>query len=106
MVFEDFGFVSLLATPAAPLALRAWAAEHPGSAANQAGAGLVIDAGFSFMHAAPLFDGELVPDAVRRVNLGGKALTNFLKELVSFRCEPPGSPDAPAQLFTTSQDKG
>lgn len=44
-----------------------------------------MDAGFSFTHALPLFEGQLLLDGVRRINLGGKALTNFFKELVSYR---------------------
>ena len=45
----------------------------------------VVDAGFSFTHALPLFDGQVLLDGVRRINLGGKALTNYFKELVSYR---------------------
>ena len=99
-MFEDFGFGSLLATPAPPLALAAWAGEAPGLAANRAAAGLVVDAGFSFMHAAPVLGGCVLEPAVRRVSLGGKALTNYLKELVSYRCarrsRAPGRPDRSA----------
>ena len=47
--------------------------------------GVVVDVGFSFAHCTPVFDGRVVRGAVRRVNLGGKALTNYLKELVSYR---------------------
>lgn len=85
MVFEEFGFRSFLAAPAAPLALRGWAAARPDLAANPAGAGLVVDAGFSFTHAVPVLDGRVLAEGVRRVNVGGKALTNYLKELVSYR---------------------
>ena len=60
-----------------------------GKGANQAVAaarcGVVVDVGFSFAHCTPVFDGRVVRGAVRRVNLGGKALTNYLKELVSYR---------------------
>ena len=40
---------------------------------------------FLFAHATPFFDGRVLRKGVRRVNLGGKALTNYLKELVSYR---------------------
>ncbi len=43
--------------------------------------------GFRWLYAstpAPL-DGVLMPEGVRRINLGGKALTNYFKELVSYR---------------------
>lgn len=50
--------------------------------------GLVVDAGFSFTHALPIFDGHLLETGVRRINLGGKLLTNYFKELVSYRSTP------------------
>ncbi len=34
----------------------------------------------------PVFDGRVQLAGVRRINIGGKALTNHLKELVSYRC--------------------
>ncbi len=52
----------------------------------QAGCGVVVDAGFSFTHVVPIFDGRLLLSAAKRINVGGKALTNYLKELVSYRC--------------------
>ncbi|CAK9003870.1 Actin-related protein 6 (dArp6) (Actin-like protein 13E), partial [Durusdinium trenchii] len=45
---------------------------------------LVIDAGFSFTHVVPVFDGAVFEPGVRRLDVGGKLLTNYLKELVSF----------------------
>lgn len=48
----------------------------------QASAGLVLDCGFSFTHAVPIFDGRVVEAGVRRLNLGGKAITNLLKEVL------------------------
>ena len=47
--------------------------------------GIVIDAGFSFTQIVPIFSGSILKQAVRRINLGGRALTNYFKELVSFR---------------------
>ena len=88
MVFEEYGFRSFAAMPAQPLSLRAWAAERADLPAAAAGVGVVVDAGFSFTHAVPLCDGGVLWPAVRRINLGGKALTNYLKELVSYRCSP------------------
>jgi actin-related protein 6 len=51
----------------------------------QALAGIVVDAGFSFTHTVPFFGGAVLLGGVRRLALGGKHLTNYLKELVSFR---------------------
>lgn len=120
IVFEEFGFNSLLAAPAPFFSLQhvcrlpvqlplqqqqivnAYQPQQPqqpqqqqqplspeaaaaASAAKAAGAGVVIDAGFSACYAVPFYDGQLLTAAVRRLNLGGKALTNLLKETVSYR---------------------
>ena len=45
----------------------------------------MVDAGFSYTHAVPVFDWRALAAGVRRIDLGGKALTNYLKELVSYR---------------------
>ena len=45
-----------------------------------------MDAGFSFTHAVPIFDWHVLEKGVRRMDLGGKALTNQMKTLVSYRC--------------------
>ncbi|CAO3690433.1 unnamed protein product [Umbelopsis vinacea] len=46
---------------------------------------VVVDAGYSFTHIVPFINGFPVTSAIRRINIGGKLLTNQLKELVSFR---------------------
>ena len=45
---------------------------------------MVVDCGFSFMHPA-FFQNCTVNYGVKKIDLGGKALTNYLKELVSYR---------------------
>ena len=45
----------------------------------------VVDSGFSFTHAFPVIDNMVQKESVKRVNVGGKLLTNYLKELVSYR---------------------
>ena len=84
IVFEDFGFRSYYSCPAPVLAAR----EHfeaSKSDASAAGTALVVDAGFSFTHAVPVFDGRGLNYGVRRLDFGGKAATNLLKEIVSHR---------------------
>jgi actin-related protein len=44
----------------------------------------VIDSGFSFTHAMPFIDGKCRKSGVKRVNVGGKLLTNYLKEVVRY----------------------
>ena len=46
---------------------------------------LLIDSGFSHSTVTPLFKGRPIQQAIRRLDIGGKFLTNYLKELVSIR---------------------
>ncbi|KAL9102067.1 MAG: hypothetical protein Q9163_002747 [Psora crenata] len=46
---------------------------------------LVVDSGFSHTTVTPLFHGKPIQQAIRRLDIGGKFLTNYLKELVSIR---------------------
>ena len=85
IVFEDFGFQSYLPMPSAELSMRAFAIQQPDIPANTALCGLVIDCGFSATHIVPIFDGNVLLSGVKRINVGGKVLTNYLKELVSYR---------------------
>lgn len=75
----DMGFQSFVSMPAPVLALIAHAKDTPGIAANAAGCGLVIDAGFSFTHIVPVFNWKVLGEGVKRINLGGRALTNYFK---------------------------
>mmetsp|Transcript_39338 Transcript_39338/g.57876 ORF Transcript_39338/g.57876 Transcript_39338/m.57876 type:complete len:654 (-) Transcript_39338:40-2001(-) len=45
----------------------------------------VVDSGFSFTHVVPTVGAKAIENAIRRVNIGGKLLTNHLKEIVSYR---------------------
>ena len=90
VVFEDFGFQSLCSCPAPLLSLQHMKNTAQPLPAHQAGCALVLDAGFSFTHAVPIFSNVVLDSGVRRQNLGGKVLTNYLKELVSYRQGAPG----------------
>ncbi|BBN03542.1 actin-related protein 6 [Marchantia polymorpha subsp. ruderalis] len=85
IVFEEFGFQSLFVANAPALSHNYQVDCAPDSLIAKSNCSLVVDAGFSFTHAVPVFDGFVVNHAARRMNLGGKALTNYLKELVSYR---------------------
>ncbi|KAL8866735.1 MAG: hypothetical protein Q9174_006119 [Haloplaca sp. 1 TL-2023] len=54
-------------------------------AASPAECVLLIDSGFSHSTVTPLYKGRPVQQAVRRLDIGGKLLTNYLKELLSLR---------------------
>ena len=44
---------------------------------------LVIDSGYSHTTITPVYKGRPIQQAIRRLTIGGKLLTNYLKELVS-----------------------
>ncbi|KAI1278785.1 Actin-related protein 6 [Halotydeus destructor] len=46
---------------------------------------LVVDAGYSFTHIIPYVDGKKIKSGIRRIDVGGKALTNHLKDIMSYR---------------------
>jgi actin-related protein 6 len=46
---------------------------------------LVIDSGFSHTNVIPILRGKPIQSAIRRLEIGGKFLTNYLKELISIR---------------------
>ncbi|XP_057967388.1 actin-related protein 6 [Malania oleifera] len=85
LVFEDFSFRSLFLADSPSLVHLYEASRRPESVLSKTQCSLVVDCGFSFTHAAPVFQNFTVNYAVKRLDLGGKALTNYLKELVSYR---------------------
>ncbi|KXJ82641.1 hypothetical protein RP20_CCG011650 [Aedes albopictus] len=46
---------------------------------------VVVDMGYSFTHVVPFVKGVKQKDAIRRIDVGGKLLTNHLKEIISYR---------------------
>jgi len=91
MVFEHFGFQSYCTRPAPLLASLAIAEQQDQQQEKQPprSASLVIDAGFSATHFVPIFGSSIAATAInfaaKRLNVGGKLLTNQLKQVISFR---------------------
>ncbi|KAK9130871.1 hypothetical protein Sjap_011358 [Stephania japonica] len=85
LVFEDLGFRSLFVADSPSLVHLYEASRRPEGLVSRARCSLVVDCGFSFTHAAPVLQNFTVNYGVKRLDLGGKALTNYLKELVSYR---------------------
>lgn len=75
LVFEEFGFAQC--APVLPQRLAAAAVRRPTA--------LVLDSGFSASTAVPVVNGVERARCAKRLALGGKVLTNALKETVSFR---------------------
>ncbi|MCJ1467625.1 Actin- protein 6 [Pseudocyphellaria aurata] len=96
IIFEEFEFASysrclgssLNAYHDIPHLFGAPARSLPqsdGPACRPAECLLLIDSGFSHTTVTPLFKGRPIQRAIRRLDIGGKFLTNYLKELVSIR---------------------
>ncbi|KAK6357840.1 Actin- protein 6 [Orbilia blumenaviensis] len=89
IVFEEYEFGAYYRCPAPQLV--AWndigqlfnpeaPAQH-----NAAECVLVVDCGYSFTHVIPVINGKPYQAGVRRIDVGGKVLTNYLKEMFSIR---------------------
>ncbi|KAH7915450.1 actin-related protein Arp6 [Hygrophoropsis aurantiaca] len=82
-VFEEYEFQSYYrCTPASVIPFGQLFS--PG-AAPPAECTLVVDSGFSFTHVVPIIDRQIQWYAVKRLDVGGKLLTNQLKEVASYR---------------------
>jgi len=57
----------------------------PSTSVNECSCCIVVDSGHSFTHVVPFIQGQIVRSGIVRIDVGGKALTNQLKEWVSFR---------------------
>ncbi len=80
VLFEEYRFRRVLRTNPADLVCYKNKVEHPEEECC-----LVVDAGFSFTHIVPFVRGRRVTEAVIRIDVGGKMLTNHLKEIISYR---------------------
>ena len=78
--FEEYKFQSLLRLPSPILSSLNYTHSHP-----DAHCSLVVDSGYSFTHIVPFYGNRLIAEAVLRIDVGGKLLTNHLKEITSYR---------------------
>ncbi|BGP03131.1 Actin-related protein 6 [Rhodotorula toruloides] len=84
IVFEEYEFQSYLRCPG-PAVVPYGLDARGSSTAPVPECALIIDSGFSFTHVVPVLRGRIVTNAVRRIDIGGKLMTNYLKEIVSYR---------------------
>jgi actin-related protein len=89
----ELGF-ERLGAPAMQLQIQAVLSLYSGGRTD----GLVLDSGDGVTHAVPVFDGHTVPTAIRRLDLGGRDLTEWMMELLS-------NDDATNRSFTTTADR-
>lgn len=91
IVVHDYGEYASLICAIAP-ALNAYNnisslyGDHSGAVAGQpVECLLVVDSGYSHTTVTPLLKGQPIQSAIRRLDIGGKFLTNYLKDLISVR---------------------
>jgi actin-related protein 6 len=85
LVFEYFGFPNYSSLSTAYLNFYNAYHSDPNSRFATTGSALIVDSGFSFTHILPVVNFKIQPKAIKRIDMGGKALTNYLKEVVSLR---------------------
>ncbi|KAJ2449533.1 Actin- protein 6 [Coemansia sp. RSA 2336] len=84
IVFEEYQFASLVRAPASRFSMLT-ANDLIYNGKSQPQCVLVVDVGHAFTHIVPYCDQRQISQGVRRVDVGGRLLTNYLKETVSFR---------------------
>lgn len=78
--FEEYQFSAVWRGPGTSLSAFRYATEHENSVCV-----VVVDSGYSFNHIIPYFNGRPIRQLIMRIDVGGKALTNYLKDVVSYR---------------------
>jgi len=79
VMFEDFGFDALVRIHAPTLSAYKYSREGGNDFC------LIVDSGYSFTHIVPYYRGKPLLEGIRRINIGGKHITNQLKEVISYR---------------------
>ncbi|XP_055048724.2 actin-related protein 6 [Misgurnus anguillicaudatus] len=80
ILFEEYQFQSALRINAGSLSAHQYFHEN-----NSELCCIVVDSGFSFTHIVPYCRGRKMKEGICRINVGGKLLTNHLKEIISYR---------------------
>ncbi|KAG0047486.1 Actin- protein 6 [Gryganskiella cystojenkinii] len=89
IIFEEYGFHSYTRMSAPQMAMYndipKLFGQRIANGKKRIDCGVIIDSGYSFTHIVPLWKGKPILVGIRRINVGGKLLTNHLKEIISFR---------------------
>ncbi|VEN35717.1 unnamed protein product [Callosobruchus maculatus] len=80
--FEEYEVSSMFRLNPTDLAYLKYARDHNLPKTTPC---IIIDTGFSFTHIIPYINGNKYLNAIRRLNVGGKLLTNHLKDIISYR---------------------
>lgn len=78
--FEEYEAKSILLINSTSLSYYNYKTSRPDCKAC-----IVIDSGYSFTHIVPYINGIKYKEGIKRIDVGGKLLTNHLKEIISYR---------------------
>ncbi|KAL7642925.1 UNVERIFIED_CONTAM: hypothetical protein RMT77_006214 [Armadillidium vulgare] len=78
--FEEYEVDALLRINATDLSVHKYHRDRPKELCC-----LLVDSGYSFTHIIPYIQGKKEKTALCRIDIGGKILTNHLKEIISYR---------------------
>ncbi|XP_078047276.1 actin-related protein 6 [Augochlora pura] len=78
--FEEYECQSLLRINPTTLSCYRYKSGNPNTKCC-----IVVDSGYSFTHIVPYINDVKVKEGIRRIDVGGKLLTNHLKEIISYR---------------------
>lgn len=78
--FEEYECQSLLQINTSNLSNVNYKSSNPKCKAS-----IIVDSGYSFTHIVPYINGVKYKEGIRRIDVGGKLLTNHLKEIISYR---------------------
>ncbi|XP_033209864.1 actin-related protein 6 isoform X2 [Belonocnema kinseyi] len=78
--FEEYDCSSLLRINSVSLSYYHYKNKNPNSKCC-----IVVDCGYSFTHVVPYIKNTKFKEGIRRIDVGGKLLTNHLKEIISYR---------------------
>ncbi|KAM7350509.1 actin-related protein 6 [Cochliomyia hominivorax] len=84
ILFEEYHCAGIHKSTTAELAAYNYCAESEETTMHNLNC-IVVDVGYSFTHIVPFIRGKRVTKGIRRIEVGGKVLTNHLKELISYR---------------------
>ncbi|KAF9299646.1 Actin- protein 6 [Mortierella antarctica] len=89
LIFEEYGFHAYTRMSAPHMAMYNdipdLFGQKIGSGKKRIDCAVIVDSGYSFTHIVPFWRGKPILVGIRRINVGGKLLTNHLKEIISFR---------------------
>ncbi|CAH0387288.1 unnamed protein product [Bemisia tabaci] len=78
--FEEYECQSFLRVNAGDLSVYHYNHDNPGTLCV-----LLVETGYSFTHIVPYIQGKKIRNKIRRIDVGGKILTNHIKEIISYR---------------------